>query len=156
MFSVFNVWHAVLNSNQTVFIMVLKIGWDRWPVTVPIRSNQLDWKKIEPESNRLNQQFNRQTGRTKRFPSDPTVHFSFPFPVWLVPPLLPGASSDRQRYLHCYLEHHLGDRTPDVGNPTPKHCKSHRLVDSTQHHFPAYKAPPPTGALEKLPFSPHN
>ena len=120
-----------------LIIMVLKIGQDRsdrWLVTVPVRSSQLDRKA---ESDHLNQLSDWQT---RLFPPDPVVHFPSSFHVWLVPPLLPGASFGTFTVAWSVIR--LVEPLT-LGTPPQKRCKSRRLVGSTYHRLPSCKAPSP-------------
>ena len=147
--------------------MVLKTGLDR-PVMVPVWFGQLDRKAIKLESDHLNRQSDRRTGR---FHSVPAAHFPSPFPVRLIPPL----SSCWKRYLHCRL---AGSGTstiawsvvshpPALGTPLPpfpcrtmkspptpppKRCKSRRSSGSTSPALGTLPTPLPFCTIKRPPI----
>ena len=120
--------------NQGLKTMVLKIGPDR-PVTVPVRSNQLDWKAIEPKSDHLNRRFDQRTRRTGQF----LQQFIF----------LPPSPCD-------WYPHYCLERCP-TGNSTSIVAWSIILSPAPSATSPLAKShhsPTLGDTLEKLPLSP--
>ena len=84
-FSTFLYFSFLLHfSSNSLITMVLKTGLDR-PITVLVRSEALDRKVIEPESNHLNRWFDWWTRWTDQFPSNSPIQsffiFLFFFPI---------------------------------------------------------------------------
>ena len=151
-FNIFLLYFSLAYCLFFDWAMVLRTGPNR-PVTVPVRSGQLHREAIGPELNHLNQRFDQRTGRTGRFPPDPTVHFPSPFLMRLVPPLSLGASSGRQWYLRCRLEHHPAGSTPGAGNPAPPPLPHAEKPSQPRQHPAQIPSPHPRGGLENSPIS---
>ena len=92
------------------------------PVTIPVWSDHLARKEIEPESNRLNRRLDRQSGLTGQFPLNRPTQFSF-FSFF--------SSQHPRGCSHCHrsLERRpVGSSPRALEGPLSKRCKAPSLA----------------------------